>query len=113
MPKKRDSKATEKTLAYFVSRDGKPTSIKQASKALKVPTSRLHTRVSDLTKNGKLVRIDRGVYAAGLPKAEVKLVDSNQELLNSLLKEREHLDAHIERVRGVMVLHETRKAGKK
>ncbi len=106
MKKKRDMQAMQKTLAYFLERDGKPTSIKQAAKALKVPTSRLHTRVTELTKQGVLTRIDRGVYVSGPPTE--KLVDTNEQLLTSLLKEREHLDAQIEKVRDVIELGKKR-----
>ncbi len=113
---KRDMQATAKTLAFFVSRDGKPTSIKQAARHLKVPASRLHTRLTTLAKEGKLVRLDRGVYmdaAASAPQQSMTFgpqPDPNEELLQSLLKEREHLDAKIEKVREVIGFH---KAGKK
>ncbi len=110
--KKRDMQATAKTLAFFVSRDGKPTSIKQAARHLKVPPSRIHNVVANLAKNKELIRVDRGVYVeakVGVQQLSLPLPDANQQLLESLLKEREHLDAKIEKVREVIALHQEKK----
>jgi len=105
---KRDTQATEKTKAYFLSRDGKPTSIAQAAKDLKVPPTRLHTRVANLTSEKFLTRVDRGVYVATTALPQPVKIDTDNELLSALLKEREHLDAQIEKVREVIELKKKR-----
>jgi hypothetical protein len=105
--KKRDMQAGAKVLSYFLTtREGKPTTIKQASKALKVPAQRLQNHLNKFTKESRLQRLDRGLYQAA-PKKEVKKL-SLPEFLAELKKERATLDQHIERVEHVIELKKQR-----
>ena len=114
--KKRDMQASAKTLAYFLTtRGGRPTAVSQAARALKISSKRVAHMASRFAQEGRLVRIHRGVYSkpANHLAVQAPAVDPNQQLLDSLLKEREHLDAQIEKVRAVIELQNQRKAGGK
>lgn len=107
--KKRDMQASTKTLAYFLTtRGGKPTTIKQASRALKVSPDRLHNRLMNLTNSGKLQRIDRGLYQAAAPAVQDTKPLNLDQFLEELLKEKKALDDHIERVKHVIELKRDR-----
>lgn len=106
--RKRDMQAASRTLSYFLTtRHGKPTTVQQAAKALRMPASRVTNLASKFHNEGKVMRLSRGVYAS-LPSGTAPAADTNQQLLDSLLKEREHLDAQIEQVRGVIDLQRKR-----
>lgn len=111
--KKRDMKASARTLSYFLTtRGGKPTTVQQAAKALKIPGDRVSTMAGSFIKKGQLVRIHRGLYsgpllAEALPPPKP---DGDLELLDLLLKERETLDAQIEKVRSVIEMKKARSA---
>lgn len=113
--KKRDMQASAKTLAYFLqTRSGKPTTVKQASRALRVPPDQLYTRLSTFTKSGQLVKLDRGLY--GAPSLPIVTPPSKQFNLNDLLtelkQERAALDDHIARVEHVIALKAKRAPAK-
>lgn len=110
--KKRDMQASARTLSYFLTtRHGKPTTVQQAAKALKIPADRVSGMAGGFTTEGKLVRLSRGVYAS-LPSAAQAVVmkDGDQELLTALLQERDEIDAKIEKVRAVMEMKGLRAA---
>jgi hypothetical protein len=113
--KKRDMQASARTLSYFLTtRHGKPTTVQQAAKALRIPADRVSTMASNFHRDGKIMRLSRGVYASlPTPAQAAAAQDGDQELLDMLLKEREHLDAQIEKVRAVIELKQQRKAGGK
>ncbi len=108
---KRDKQALEKTLRYLItSRGGKPTTVRQAARELGVSTQAAGSRFSALQQQGKAKRVARGVYSPNGPTHQLQLPmsDPNADLLEALLKERETLDAKIERVREVIELHKAR-----
>lgn len=105
--KRRDMQASAKTLAYFLTtRGGKPTTVRQASKALRVPASRLHNQLGRLVKEGGLQRIDRGLYQAAKPPQNEGLnINAFRE---ELVKERDTLNEHIERIDHLISLRKAR-----
>ncbi len=107
-PIKRDKQALEKTKHYLISTRGrKPTSVRQAARDLGISKQAAGSRFNALQKQGVAKRVARGMYSSNGPTSQLQLpmTDPNQDLLESLLKEREALDAKIEKVREVIELH--------
>lgn len=102
---KRDMQAMEKTKQYFLSRDGRPTSVKKAAKDLKVPPSRLQSRLSVLVKENVLVRTAHGVYMSRIAD-ETPSELTLEDLLIHLKKDREELDAKIVRLQEAIAIRD-------
>lgn len=115
---KRDRKAGEKTLAYFMSKDreGKPTSIKTAARALGVKTTVMAARLSSLVEEGLLFRSSRGVYVGpttaptvnrvGAPTLGEVQPTTTQATIAKLKMRREALTAELNRVESAITLLE-------
>lgn len=109
---KRDKQGLAKTLTYLLTtRGGRPTTVKQAARDLRITAQAASYRFTALKKQGKTKRVARGVFAPNggtTPQLPLPLTDPNKDLLDHLLQEREQLDAKIEKVREVIKMQNDR-----